>query len=130
MLNLPCGINEETGDIIRENPDFDNNDVLCTYSNVSVQLKSLLDDLFFEHGRIRPHERIMCWFPRYLQLSSDASDKVLGKSSDDTDVLRLDQKLYLAIMAVSCYHCDYLLNILEEQFVLEGGDLTWISEGL
>ena len=33
-------------------------------------------------------------------------------------------------MAVSCYHCDYLLNILEEQFVLEGGDLTWITEGL
>ena len=41
-------------------------------------------------------------------------DKVVGKSSDDTDVMRLDQKLYLAIMAVSCYHCTYLLNILEE----------------
>ena len=33
-------------------------------------------------------------------------------------------------MAVSCYQCDYLLNILEEQFILEGGDLEWISEGL
>ena len=33
-------------------------------------------------------------------------------------------------MAVSCYHCDYLLNILEEQFILEGGNLTWITEGL
>ena len=51
-------------------------------------------------------------------------------SSNNHDVLRLDQKLYLAIMAVSCYRCDYLLNILEEQFVLEGGDLTWITEGL
>ncbi len=55
---------------------------------------------------------------------------MIGKSSEDSDVLRLDQKLYLAIMAVSCYHCDYLLNILEENFVLEGGDLTWITEGL
>ena len=43
MLNLPCGINPETGDIIRENPNLDIKDVLCTYSNVSVQLKSLLD---------------------------------------------------------------------------------------
>ena len=44
--------------------------------------------------------------------------------------MSLEHKLYLAIMAVSCYQCDYLLNILEEQFVLEGGDLTWITEGL
>ena len=55
----------------------------------------------------------------------------MGKSSDAySDVFSLDQKIYLAIMAVSCYQCDYLLNILEEQFILEGGDLTWITEGL
>lgn len=95
-----------------------------------MPLKSILDDLFFEHGRIRPHDRILCWFPKYLQYFAKTSDKVIGKSSEDSDVMRLDQKLYLAIMAVSCYHCDYLLNILEEQFVLEGGDLKWITEGL
>lgn len=55
---------------------------------------------------------------------------IIGRSSEDDDVLRLDQKLYLAIMAVSCYQCDYLLNLLEEQFILEGGDLNAISEGL
>lgn len=39
-------------------------------------------------------------------------------------------KLYLGIMAVSCYNCEYLLNILEVQFVLNGGNLEWITEGL
>ena len=33
-------------------------------------------------------------------------------------------------MAVSCHKCDYLLNILEEQFVLNDGELEWITEGL
>jgi hypothetical protein len=33
-------------------------------------------------------------------------------------------------MAVSCFDCDYLLNILEEQFVLSGGKIEWITEGL
>lgn len=33
-------------------------------------------------------------------------------------------------MAVSCFNCDYLLNILEEQFVLSGGNIEWITEGL
>lgn len=33
-------------------------------------------------------------------------------------------------MAVSCYNCGYLLSILEVQFVLNGGDIQWISNGL
>ena len=55
---------------------------------------------------------------------------IIGKASEDSGVLKLTQKLYLGIMAVSCYRCEYLLNILEEQFVLQGGDLEWITEGL
>lgn len=33
-------------------------------------------------------------------------------------------------MAVSCYRCDYLLSILEEQFVQVGGNLEWLADGL
>lgn len=33
-------------------------------------------------------------------------------------------------MAVSCYNCHYLINILEEQFVLSGGEPEWITQGL
>jgi hypothetical protein len=33
-------------------------------------------------------------------------------------------------MAVSCFSCEYLLNILEEQFVLNGGQIEWVTEGL
>jgi hypothetical protein len=45
-------------------------------------------------------------------------------------VLNIDQKLFLGIMAVSCYKCDYLLNLLEEQFVQQGGNLEWLADGL
>jgi len=55
---------------------------------------------------------------------------VVGTSKDDSGVLKVTQKLYLGIMAVSCYKCDYLLNILEENFVMNGGELEWITEGL
>lgn len=33
-------------------------------------------------------------------------------------------------MAVSCYDCDYLLKILEEQFMLSGGNIEWLQRGL
>ena len=99
----------------QETAGFNLAGVVCKYAREEVSLKSILDDLFFENGRIRPHERILCWFPKYIQYYANTSDKVIGKSAEaHSDVMSLDHKLYLAIMAVSCYQCDYLLNILEE----------------
>ena len=48
----------------------------------------------------------------------------------DSYMLSVEVKIYLGIMAVSCYNCEYLLNILEEHFVLNGGNLAWITGGL
>ena len=129
VLNIPSYIDPCSGDVIRKDVDFDIRSVDCCYGNRQIELQSILDGLFFEHGRLRPHERTLCWFPTYLKHFTETSKQIIGTSCT-TDVLSLDQKLYLAIMAVSCYQCDYLLNILEEQFLLEGGDLTWISDGL
>lgn len=33
-------------------------------------------------------------------------------------------------MAVSCYNCEYLLKVQEEQFILAGGDPEWLQKGL
>jgi len=46
------------------------------------------------------------------------------------DVLTSVQKYYISIMAVSCYDCEYLLKILEEQFLLNGGNIEWLTSGL
>jgi hypothetical protein len=36
------------------------------YDKSLVPLQSILDQLVYEHGRVRPHERILCWFPKFL----------------------------------------------------------------
>lgn len=46
------------------------------------------------------------------------------------DVLPLTWKFYIAIMAVSCYDCEYLIKILEDQFLLYNGDIDWLTQGL
>lgn len=46
------------------------------------------------------------------------------------DVLPIAWKYYIAIMAVSCYDCEYLLKILEEQFILNNGNVEWLTSGL
>jgi hypothetical protein len=46
------------------------------------------------------------------------------------DVLPITWKYYIAIMAVSCYECEYLLKLLEEQFLQYGGDVEWLTCGM
>jgi len=46
------------------------------------------------------------------------------------DVLPITWKYYIGIMAVSCYDCEYLIKILEEQYLLYGGDVEWLLHGL
>jgi len=55
---------------------------------------------------------------------------MIGRSKAECRTLNIEMKLFLAIMAVSCHKSEYLLNILEEQFVQQGGNLEWLADGL
>lgn len=74
---------------------------------------------------MRPHTRILCWFPRYSEKFNNSLDCIHSENC-----LSLEIKYYLGIMAVSCFNCNYLIEILQERFVLEGGNLDWITHGL
>lgn len=49
---------------------------------------------------------------------------------NNLSILPVAYRYYLSIMAVSCYNCDYLLKIQEEQFLINGGDSEWLRLGL
>ena len=88
-MNLPSDVSD-SGEVIREQANFSIESVFDKYDNCDVELKKLLDSIFYEHGRIRPHERILCWFPKYLEFYSDTYDKVIGSSANDRGVLKLN----------------------------------------
>ena len=67
MLNLPSSVDLLSGDVIRRQKNFSIESIMDTYYGEEVPLKSLLDDIFYTHGRVRPHERVLCWFPKYLE---------------------------------------------------------------
>ncbi len=102
-------------------------EVLDEYDKTIINLKALLDRIFLTNGRLFHHERILCWFPKYLQLFYEAHDLMMNRQDD---ALPVTWKYYLSIMAVSLYDCEYLLKILEEQFLLYGGDVSWLTHGL
>ena len=51
-------------------------------------------------------------------------------SQSENDIFPKYMNYYFAIMAVSCYRCEYLLYILQYQFLLNGGPLEWLLFGL
>ncbi|CDW78780.1 sestrin-1 isoform 2 [Stylonychia lemnae] len=91
-----------------------------------INLQDLLYRTFLTKGRLFHHERILCWFPKYLQHFDETLDQMMNRE----DVLPITWKYYLSIMAVSCYDCEYLLKIQEEQFLLWGGDIKWLTDGI
>ena len=42
----------------------------------------------------------------------------------------MNYKHYISIMAACCYESESLINIIEEQFILQGGDPQWLVQGL
>lgn len=80
VLNLPSSVDPQTGDVIRRQKNFSIETVMDHYYGDEVPLKSLLDDIFYTHGRVRPHERVLCWFPKYLEYFLNTSNAMIGKS--------------------------------------------------
>ena len=60
--------------------------------------------------------------------NDDGKEEFNNKS--ENDIFPKYINYYLAIMAISLYNCEYLLQILQEQFLLAGGPLEWLLFGL
>lgn len=97
--------------IVKRRNQEDLEGVFDEYAKTKVNLKAMLDRIFLTNGRLFHHERILCWFPMYLDLFYEAHDRTMNRMDD---ALPVTWKYYLSIMAVSLYDCEYLLKILEE----------------
>ena len=71
-----------------------------------VDLENLLIEIFITNGRLLHHERILSFFPKYLEQNFYLMNSLLNEQS----VLPRTHAYYLSIMAISCYDCKYLLK--------------------
>ena len=96
--------------MIRKEENFDLTGVYDEYEKKKINVQALLDKTFLANGRLFHHKRVLCWFPKFLSLHVQTNEHLM----EGDDILPGVWKYYIAIMAVSCYDCDYLLKILEE----------------
>ena len=89
--------------VVRKYDKFDLSEVYDEYDKSMVNMQQLLDKIFIANGRLYRHERILCWFPRYVEYFVENEELLMNND----DILPITWKYYIAIMAVSCYECDY-----------------------
>ena len=71
-------------------------------------------------------EQYFLWFNDYLSLHQTTINIFLKSDS----ILPIQWKFYLAIMAVSTMKNELLFRIIEEDFLIYGGDINWLIYGL
>jgi hypothetical protein len=106
--------------------ESDITDKLSIYNNFEkINLKDLAS-LLKRHNKFYMYEHYFVWFKDYFQHYL----KSINTLFHGNGYLPITWRYYIAIMSVSSMRSDYLLKILEENFVEMGGDESWLIHGL
>ena len=97
---------------------YNNNEIIDYTEKINFNLP--LIDKFLKF------EQYFLWFNDYLSLYQTTINTFLKTES----ILPIQWKLYLGIMAVSTMKNELLFRILEEDFLIYGGDNNWLIYGL
>jgi len=87
------------------------------------QLLSLYTESFTTNCRLPHMVMVMGIHPRYLEIFLKTNNLLLkAKGSLSKPAL-----CYIAIMAASRHKCGYLVHLMEQQFLFEGGETSWLQ---
>lgn len=95
------------------------------YSN-SKDYSELIQKVSYNMTRFLYYEQFLFWMKDYIEVYR----KTLIVLLKDYNCFCANWKLYIALMAVSTMKNEFLFRVLEEEFLLQGGDETWLILGL
>jgi sestrin len=84
---------------------------------------SIFKASFLNTGRVTHMCRIMAWHPTFLEKFTEAYDFLLRAEGP----LPFSWRHYLAIVSAARFKCEYLVRQQEQEFILAGGDETWLE---
>jgi len=86
-----------------------------------VNIDEIIHNLFMIDSRLYKHYHILAWFPKYFRLYYETQVLIMDNNQGGNSDLHNESECsifppyinyYIAIMAVSCYRCEYLLYLL------------------
>lgn len=79
---------------------------------------SLMDNTELDHVT-----KVIAYHPRYLEHYLSTQNFVMHCDGP----LPFEYRCYIAIMAAARHKCTYLVNLYEKEFLMQGGDRSWLN---
>ncbi|XP_018054337.1 PREDICTED: sestrin-3 isoform X1 [Atta colombica] len=92
-------------------------------NNLDEKTHVLLMDAFLQNNRLDHVSRVMSSHPSYLEHFLRTQQFVLRGDGP----LPYDYRHLIAIMAAGRHQCSYLINLQKGEFLLQGGDPSWLQ---
>ncbi|KAL6069515.1 Sestrin-2, variant 2 [Balamuthia mandrillaris] len=83
----------------------------------------LFAEIFVQSGRLPHFLRVLAWHGGFLERFYQTYSLVMTASGP----LQLHIRSYIAIMAASQYECLYLVRLMEQDYLANGGDPAWLA---
>lgn len=91
-------------------------------NNLDEKTHILLMDAFLQNNRLDHVSRVMASHPSYLEHFLRTQHFILRGDGP----LPYDYRHLIAIMAAGRHQCSYLINLQKGEFILQGGDPSWL----
>nr|CAD7452350.1 unnamed protein product [Timema tahoe] len=88
-----------------------------------LQTHLLFVDAFLQNNRLDHVTQVMGYHPTYLDIFLRTQNFILRGDGP----LPYDYRHFIAIMAAGRHQCSYLINLQKQEFLLQGGDQTWLK---
>ncbi|DAZ94326.1 TPA: hypothetical protein N0F65_012129 [Lagenidium giganteum] len=102
---------------------IENKDIETIDNNDDEEVNELFRDAFLRTGRVSHLIQLVSWHKSYLKLLHGSYNSIM--QSDGS--LPLPWRSYIALMAASEYRCDYIADLQQYYFIVNGGDYEWIK---
>ncbi|RKP25754.1 Sestrin, partial [Syncephalis pseudoplumigaleata] len=93
-------------------------------SGANAHIRRLIVDTFLTYGRISHNFRVLSFFPGYMERFHKFYSAIVRNPSGP---LPQTWRYYIGIMAAAQHSCQYLVSLLQLEFLQAGGDPAWID---
>ena len=84
-------------------------------------------NLMLKQGKIFLYENFFLWYNKVCEYYIKTLDSIIKNIQYINDNSWI---YYIALMGISTVKCEYLFSHYENQFLLSGGEISWLLEGL
>lgn len=87
------------------------------------ELQEQFEEIFLQSGRVSHLDRVIALHPTYLEKAYQTYSILIQGPGP----LTKPERLYLGILSAARFECQYIVDMIEMDFLMAGGDPSWLQ---